>query len=292
MSTESHHQELAQLFERHFASPPQDIINIPKSGSDRQYYRLVSADGQTAIGTYNAHVAENNTFFYFTEMFKKHGIHIPEIYVVSKDRKMYLQQDLGSQSLFDKVITEGHTEDVLKLYKTSIEQLVSVQWEAGREIDFHQCYGVSHFDEEAIMTDLMYFKYYFADLLQVPYNKQNLYQEMKEWSRELGRTQPLVMMYRDFQSRNIMIHEGMPYFIDYQGAMHGPAQYDIASLLYQAKAKLPQAWKEELLNHYVHHLQKMNVRFDEIYFRRLLSQFILLRIVQTLGAYGFRGLIE
>jgi aminoglycoside/choline kinase family phosphotransferase len=283
---------LEKLFEEHFGTAPELVTALPVSGSDRRYYRL-KAGNNTVIGTHNTNTAENNTFFYFTELFRKHGIHVPEVYKVSKDRRFYLQQDLGHESLFSKLMQEGLTEDVRKLYHKSLEQLARVQWIAGREADFNQCFAVRQFNEKTIMGDLLYFKYYFADLQNIHYDKAALIEEMELLSKDLGRIQPQMLMFRDFQSRNIMLHDDKVYFIDYQGSMQGPPQYDVASLLWQAKAKLPEAWKEDLLNGYISTLNSLPIpRMDEIHFRRGYTQFVLLRLLQVLGAYGFRGLLE
>jgi aminoglycoside/choline kinase family phosphotransferase len=283
---------LEKLFEEHFEKKADSIEALPVSGSDRRYYRLVSGK-TTAIGTYNTNVAENNTYFYFTELFRKHQINVPQVYKMSKDRRAYLQQDLGRISLFDMVTKEGYTEPVRKLYHKALAQLARLQWIAGREADYKQCFTSRQFDEKAIMLDLLYFKYYFADLQGISYDRSLLMSEMELLSKELGRVQPQMLMFRDFQSRNIMVHEGKIYFIDYQGSMQGPPQYDIASLLWQARAQLPATWKEDLLNGYIASLAELHVpRMDEIYFRRGYVQFVLVRLLQVLGSYGFRGLLQ
>ncbi|MBS1615217.1 MAG: phosphotransferase [Bacteroidetes bacterium] len=281
------------LFTEHFGNSPLSISSLPVSGSDRRYYRLTGPKGKSAIATINTNIAENNTYFYFTELLRKHGINVPEMYRVAKDRRAYLQQDVGQQSLFDLLRAEGQTDHVKQLYKASLEQLAKLQWIAGRDTDFNQCFATRQFNEEAIMADLLYFKYYFADLQRVHYDRLALMDEMQQWSRELGRMQPLTLMYRDFQSRNIMVQHGKVWFIDFQGAMQGPPQYDIASLLWQAKAMLPAAWKEELLTSYISSVNELPTpRVEEIYFRKGYAQLVLLRLLQVLGAYGFRGLLE
>ncbi|MBN9483291.1 MAG: hypothetical protein BGO70_00270 [Bacteroidetes bacterium 43-93] len=283
---------LEKLFEDHFGVKPEKTELLPVSGSDRRYYRM-SADKSSAIGTYNTNVAENNTYFYFTDLFRKHEINVPEVFSTSKDRRYYLQQDLGSTTLFDLLKQEGQTNEVRQYFHKALEQLAKMQWIAGREADFYQCFSTRRFDEKAIMADLLYFKYYFADLQNIQYDKGLLIDEMEQLSKELGRIQPQMLMYRDFQSRNIMLHNGNVYFIDYQGAMQGPPQYDIASLLWQAKAQLPDAWKEDLLNGYIKSMGNLHIsRVDEIHFRKGYQQFVLLRILQVLGAYGFRGLLQ
>jgi aminoglycoside/choline kinase family phosphotransferase len=285
-------ETLQKLFEEQFGTAAATTEPLAVSGSDRRYYRL-SGGNHTAIGTLNMHVAENNSYFYFTELLRKHGIAVPEVYAISKDRCTYLQQDLGSTSLFDLLMQEGFTDNVRQYYHKSITQLARLQWIAGREVDFNQCFATQKFDERAIMADLLYFKYYFADLQKIPYDRILLQDEMEGLSKDLGSIQPLALMFRDFQSRNIMVHQGKVWFIDYQGSMQGPAQYDLASLLWQAKAQLPAAWRENLLNGYIRSMHDLPVpRIDEIHFRKGYAQMVLLRLVQVLGAYGFRGLLE
>ena len=283
---------LEKLFEEHFEKKAENIEALAVSGSDRRYYRI--SNGKTvAVATYNTNVAENNTYFYFTELFRRHQVNVPEVYKISKDRRAYLQQDLGRTSLFDMVTKEGYTEPVRKLYHKALAQLAKVQWIAAREADYKQCFASRQFDEKAIMADLLYFKYYFADLQNIPYDRSGLISEMELLSKDLGRVQPQTLMYRDFQSRNIMVHEGKIFFIDFQGSMQGPPQYDIASLLWQARAQLPGAWKEDLLNGYISSLNDLHVpRMDEIHFRRGYVQFVLVRLLQVLGSYGFRGLLQ
>lgn len=283
---------LEKLFEEHFETKPESITALPVSGSDRRYYRMTAGE-QTAIGTFNANVSENNSYFYFTDLFRKHEINVPETYKVGKERRYYLQQDLGGTSLFDLLMEQGHTDEVKGYFQKAVEQLVKVQWLAGRECNYNQCFASKQFDEKAIMADLMYFKYYFADLQKIPYDRNALMDEMESLSRDLGRIQPQSLMYRDFQSRNIMVYDGEVFFIDYQGAMQGPPQYDLASLLWQAKAQLPKAWKDDMLNKYVAAMEDLKLsRVEEIYFRKGYLQFVMLRMLQVLGAYGFRGLLE
>lgn len=284
--------QIEQLFEEHFGQKATQIESLPISGSDRRYYRL-SHENKTAIGTYNSNVAENNSYFYFTELFKKHQINVPEIYKISKDRKNYIQQDLGNVSLFDQLMSEGLTKEVRKNYHLALEQLAKAQWLAGREANYDQCFATKKFDEKTIKSDLYYFKYYFVDVQNVLYNKSELMDEIERLSKDLSTVQPQMLMYRDFQSRNIMMHNNKPYLIDFQGSMQGPVQYDLASLLWQAKAQLPEAWKEDLLNGYVAAINKLPIsKMDEVFFRKGYAQFVLLRLLQVLGAYGYRGLLQ
>ncbi|NCX95234.1 MAG: hypothetical protein EBX41_02275 [Chitinophagia bacterium] len=295
MNTKSTSQifvQLEKMFQDHFGEQPAKVEPLTLSGSDRRYFRL-HGNGKTAIGTCNPNTQENNTFFYITDLFNKHQIPVPVIYTVNKDRSAYLQQDLGDTTLFHLVLKEGYTATVKKYFETAIQQLAKVQWVAGQEADFKQCHNAQRFDEKTILADLQYFKYYFADLQGIVYNRNRLAEEMQEFCRELGRVQPQTLIYRDFQSRNIMIHDNKVFFIDYQGFMQGPPQYDLASLLWQARAQMPVALKESLINTYVEALATLPIpRMDEIYLRKGYIQFVLIRLIQVLGAYGFRGLIQ
>ncbi len=284
---------VTDLFTKHFDEAPDSVTVLPLSGSDRKYMRLTSAH-HTVIGVYNPNKKENNTFFYFTQMFARHKMPVPEIIVKSRDKQVYLLQDLGSTTLFDVLEEEGHTKKVKSLYKKSIDYLARFHWDAGKEIDYSLCHAAPAFDRKQILSDLLYFKYYFADLLKVPYNQPALLEELEEWSRSLGSVQPQTFMYRDFQTRNIHIVGGDTCFIDYQGGMYGMPQYDLASLLWQARARLPIEWKNDLLNYYFEALKAVPgvPGFNEMDFRRVYLECVLLRMLQTLGAYGFRGLLE
>jgi aminoglycoside/choline kinase family phosphotransferase len=286
-------QKLTELFEAQFDTTPDTINFLPISGSDRRYARL-NKEAHQVVGAYNVDKKENNTFFYFTQVFAKHKLPVPEVYAKSNDKQYYLLQDLGNTSLFDILNAEGHTERVKNLFKKSIHTLTRFHWQAGLEIDYSLCFAAQQFDRNQILSDLLYFKYYFLDLHKIHYNKPALLENLEAWSKNLATIKPQTFMYRDFQSRNIQVVDDEVYFIDYQGGMQGLPQYDIASLLWQARAQLPNDWKNELLNYYFESLKSLPQvpTFNEMEFRRVYLDCVLLRILQTLGAYGFRGLLE
>jgi len=286
-------EELSDLFMQHFGVAPEETHLLPVSGSDRRYLRL-SNGKKSAIGAYNPYRNENNTFFYFTRIFTKNGLPVPELYAQGSSKETYLLEDLGNTSLFQIIEKEGHSLRVKDLLKKSIDQLVRFHWEAGKEIDFSMCYGAQVFDRQQIFADLLYFKFYFADLLKINYDKPQLLEELEEWSKTLAAARPQTFMYRDFQSRNIQVKNDEVHFIDYQGGMLGLPQYDLASLLWQARAQFPDDWKTEMINHYFTALKSLpsTPNFKEAEFRKIYLDCVLLRILQTLGAYGFRGLME
>ncbi|MBL7764831.1 MAG: phosphotransferase [Chitinophagaceae bacterium] len=263
---------------------------IPGAGSDRKYYRIQTAEGKF-IFCRNENVAENESFFYFARHFYDQGIPVPKLMSISEDRKEYLQEDAGQLSLLDVVMKEGHTESVFQLYERSLSQLARMQLEAGASIDFQNCFASKQFDAQAILADLNYFKYYFLDLQKIPYNKTDLQQEFEALAKSLSTGQESDFMYRDFQGRNILVREQQPVFIDFQGGMQGPVLYDVASLLWQAKAALPVEWKEKLYAYYITCVSSYRA-IDHETFDRQYQGLVLVRLLQVLGAYGLRGLIE
>ncbi len=274
---------------------------LPISGSERRYFRLFEKEG-SVIGTYGANVKENESFIYFSEHFHKKKLAVPEIYAVSDDRMYYLQQDFGDLSLLNCLEKDGFTQPVYDLFKKSLAALASLQVNGDKGLDYKKCLTNKEFGKEAIMADLLYFKYYFLDALRKPYDKQKLIRDFEALSNYLTHTEYKYFMFRDFQSRNIFITENaggnLPatadvHFIDYQGGMKGAPQYDVASMLWQARANLPDDWKDRLLTDYMDVFEMLiDAPLDKSIFRSQYNGYVLIRLLQVLGAYGFRGLFE
>lgn len=285
---------LSQLV-RSIGCQPIDIKPIAESGSARKYYRIAISDG-SVIGAYNANVEENEAFFYLTEHFGTKGLPVPKLLAVSADRTCYLQSDHGDLSLFQLLqqsLLVGHFEEsTLCLLRQVLDALARFQTEGHQGLDYSKVYPVPCFDKEAIMDDLNYFLYYFVKPhAEVVFNENRLKAEFRRFADFLCQADNHFFMYRDFQSRNILIDQGRPVFIDYQGGRQGPLQYDVISLLFQVKAQLPQTLRDELLAHYK---QTLSLRLDpqSVEFDRYYPHFVYLRLMQVLGAYGFRGLIQ
>ena len=273
-----------------------DIKMLPASGSSRIYFRIFT-ESKTIIATYNSNVEENNAFFEFTRQFQERKLPVPELFAISDDKCCYLQSDFGDVSLFDYVkrcLKNGsYDEETVNLYKQSIDNLVDFQVKGslGNDFDYSSAYPTSVFDKDSIMSDLNYFKYYFLKVNEeINFNETRLNEDFKRLANYALRAYP-GFMYRDFQSRNIMVKDGRTYFIDYQGGRMGPFQYDIVSLLYQVKAQLNETKRNELLKRYKDRLSK-HLDIEEIGFDKYYDTFVLLRLLQVLGAYGFRGLVQ
>ena len=266
---------------------------LPQSGSERRYFRLHGKDG-TVIGTYGANVKENETFIYFSEQFRKKNLAVPEIFVVSDDKMVYLQEDFGDTSLLKVLESEGYTGNVYDLFKKSLDALAQLHIKGDEELDYDRCLTNTEFGKQAILADLLYFKYYFLDALRRPYDKQKLIDDFEALSNYLTHTEYKYFMFRDFQSRNIMVKEDHSvHFIDYQGGMKGAPQYDVASMLWQARANLSDEWKANLLVDYMNAFEKIiHAPLDRTIFRSQYNGYVLIRLLQVLGAYGFRGLFE
>ena len=285
-------QHIENLFNTIVAEPWDSIQKIPQSGGDRMYFRIILGN-QSWIATYNLNSKENQTFIYFAHHFNEKGMPVPKVLAVNEQETVYLQEDVGTVSLLDVLEKEGKTEAVFLLFQKSLTALAQLQIEGAKGLDYNRCITSKYFGKNSILTDLLYYKYYFLDTLQYPYDKQALIDEFEIVSDQLAVSHFDNFMFRDFQSRNIMVKNGEVFFIDFQGGMQGGLPYDVASLLWQAKAELSNEWKEKLLNHYINELQKLlPTPLNVADFKKQYHGFVLLRLLQVLGAYGFRGLFE
>jgi aminoglycoside/choline kinase family phosphotransferase len=287
---------LKQLFEQHFHALPERIqpLQGELGGSGRKIVRL-SSGNKTAIGILYAVREENVAFLEFSKHFRRHGLPVPEIYGEDLSQGAYLEQDLGDTTLFE-FLSKNRAGDsiapqVVEAYHKVVAILPRFQAEAGRDLNYKFCYPVSSFDRQSIAWDLNYFKYYFLRLASVPFNEQALENDFNRLTEFLLTAPRDYFLYRDFQSRNVMLPNGQPYFVDYQGGRKGALQYDIASLLYDAKADLPADLRQELLDHYLDTLAGF-IDLDREAFLQHYYPYVYVRIMQALGAYGFRGLYE
>ncbi|HVG14362.1 MAG TPA: phosphotransferase, partial [Chitinophagaceae bacterium] len=290
-------QELIQVIEEVYknwkGTEPSSIDILPLSGSERRYFRIHEQGGNTVIATFGLNVRENQTFVYFARLFKDKLLPVPEIFAVNDEYTAYLQEDVGNISLLNILETEGYSPVVYNLFKESLSSLARLQVLGDQDLDYNQCLTNKEFGKQAIMADLLYFKFYFLDALRKPYDKQKLIDDFEALSNYLTHTEFKYFMFRDFQSRNILVNEGQVYFIDFQGGMKGAPQYDVASIIWQAKANLPDDWKQGLLEDYMDSFETIiGKELDRTTFRSQYNGYVLIRLLQVLGAYGFRGLFE
>jgi aminoglycoside/choline kinase family phosphotransferase len=287
---------LKRLFEQHFRTPPAGVqpLQGDLGGSGRKIIRL-SSDRATAIGILYGGREENAAFLAFTKHFRRHGLPVAEIYAEDLDHGAYLEEDLGDTTLFEFLSQNRSGESiapaVLEAYREAVAVLPRFQVEAARDLDYGICYPISSFDRQSIAWDLNYFKYYFLRLAGIPFNEQALENDFNRLADFLLAAPRDYFIYRDFQSRNIMLRGGQPFFLDYQGGRRGALQYDIASLLFDAKADLPPALRGELLDHYLNALSHY-IPLDREAFLRHYYPYAYVRIMQALGAYGYRGFFE
>lgn len=284
---------LKELHKELKGSYPEKIELLPASGSDRSYFRIFSDDGKSCIGTWNEEVKENEAFIYFSDHFNKCMLPVPEVLIVDKNKKTYLQSDLGDDTLFSVLSSNGLSDEVVFHYMNVVRWLPAFQVRGIKGLDLSYCYPRQHFDRQSMMWDLNYFKYYFARLSGIKFDEQALEDDFQTLVDFLLTANRNYFMFRDFQSRNIMILNNKPYFIDYQGGRSGALQYDLASLLYDAKANLPPAFRNELIEEYLKALAvETNKEINRDDFLKFFNGFALLRILQALGAYGFRGFYQ
>ena len=287
---------LKQLFERHFHAPADRVLPVQGElgGSGRKIVRL-SNKSATAVGIlYNVR-EENVAFIEFSRHFRKHGLPVPEIYGEAVNEGAYLEEDLGDTTLFE-FLSKNRTGDkispeAVEAYRKVVAGLPRFQVEAGRDLNYKVCYPRGSFDRQSIAWDLNYFKYYFLRLAGISFNEQSLEDDFGRLTKFLLSAPREYFLYRDFQSRNVMLRDGQPFFLDYQGGRKGALQYDIASLLYDAKADLPPELRQQLLDHYLEVLGGY-AAFDRDAFLQHYYAYVYIRIMQALGAYGFRGFYE
>ncbi len=287
---------LKKLFEQHFHFPVDRVepVQGELGGSGRKIMRL-TGKGSGAIGILYGVREENVAFLEFSRHFRKHGLPVPEIYGEDLESGAYLEEDLGDTSLFELLSEnrkgENIAPEVVEAYRRTIGTLPRFQIEAGRDLNYKVCYPRGSFDRQSISWDLNYFKYYFLRLAGIPFSEQALEDDFSRLTKFLLSATRDYFLYRDFQSRNIMLRNGQPYFLDYQGGRKGALQYDVASLLYDAKADLPAELRQQLLDHYLETLRSFVDVKREVFLQHYYA-YVYIRIMQALGAYGFRGFYE
>lgn len=270
------------------------IDPLAQSGSYRKYFRIEGKE-KNAIGVFNPDNKENRAFISFTKHFIKKGLNVPHLLDYNLKQNIYLIEDFGDTTLFSLVEqekTEGQLSvKIVRYYKDALNNLIRFQIDGGKGLDYSVCYPRDKFDKQSILSDLNYFKYYFMKLVKINFDEEKLEDDFKLFSEFLLSTNKNYFMYRDFQSRNILINNNQLYFVDYQGGRKGALQYDVASLLFQAKANLSNETREELLSYYLDQLNN-RIKVNRKEFKKYYYGYVLIRLLQTLGAYGFRGYYE
>ena len=258
---------------------------IKQQGSNRVYTRVTDADGKTVIRVDGTNRDENRAFIYMSRHFAALGLPVPKVLWVSEDEMSYTQEDLGDTLLFDSITPI--------LLERAIRALAHIQIEGAKDFDWSVCFPVPTMDERSIRWDLNYFKYCFLKGTKIEFSEPKLEDDFDALVQKLTANANInTFLYRDCQSRNIMIKDGQPYFIDFQGGRRGPTQYDVASLLWQAKANIAPALREQMIDTYLDELKRLQPGLDEQEWRKALPHFVLFRTLQVLGAYGYRGYFE
>lgn len=282
---------IISLFEQYTGNRCQDCVPLPKSGSNRKYFRLTDATGFSAIGTEGEDVSENRSFIALSEHLASKGIAVPRILAVDRDCTSYIQTDLGDTSLYDMLALSRKSgrygEGDRELLRKVICCLPAIAVKGAEGYDF----GSACFDRRSVFFDLNYFKYSYLKLTGAVFDERRLEDDFCTLADMLLSADGNFFLYRDFQARNVMICDGMPYFIDYQGARRGPLQYDLASFVWQARAGYDEDLKRSLVDAYLDTLSEF-ADVERLRFKAVLRVFVLFRTLQVLGAYGYRGLFE
>ncbi|MBQ2128673.1 MAG: phosphotransferase [Prevotella sp.] len=290
-------KQLIDLYREWSGAEPALCEQLPVAGSNRVYYRLTDAAGQSVIGVIGTSRDENHAFVYLCRHFTKRQLPVPHLLAVSQDELRYLESDLGTVSLFN-AISGGreaggrYTLKEQELLKRTIRELPNIQMRGARELDFSQCYPQPEFDTNSVLFDLNYFKYCFLKATELDFHELKLEADFRLLAKDLTSEPCDAFLYRDFQARNVMLVDEKPYFIDFQGGRKGPYYYDLASFLWQASARYPHKLRRELVYEYYNELKNYTEVPTPHHFVNRLSLFVLFRTLQVLGAYGFRGYFE
>lgn len=278
-----------RFFENYTEIPTSEFITLAQSGSARVNF-LAATGTEKYIVTYNENIHENESFLYYSDIFSHLKLNTPEIFAVSEDRKMYIQEFLGEQTLSEIITAEGLSERVKSFVRQTLEKLYRLQLLTKDKVDFSKTFEYESYDELPVTHDLYYFKNFVADVLELEYHKSTLLKEFKGIVHLIQSLEPKGVMIRDFQARNIMVNEKDEVsFIDYQSAMRGPLMYDVVSFLFQAKANFPEDFKKEMLEFYIQQFEDQETRNQ---LKVSVKPIQMMRFLQVLGAYGFRGLIQ
>ncbi len=287
--------KLKKLFNNQFETTCTSINRLPLSGSNREYYRLTGKN-ITAIGVYNPVRKENDAFVHYTQVFSSLSLNVPELYAYNPDSFIYLIEDLGNSTVYDYISeikgVKKRNDTIEVLFKRILDDLIIIQLKSFSLIDFSKAFPRPDFDKQSIMWDLNYFKYYFLKLFYINFDEQSLEDDFNHFAEYLVTAPAHYFMYRDFQSRNIMLKNDIIYYIDYQGGRKGPLQYDVASLLYSARTNLSESLRELLLTYYKQKIKTQISSKEYNAFDRFYYAIVLVRILQALGAYGYRGIFE
>ena len=286
-------RKLKELYSGMYGCEPASIVRLTGDGSNRVYYRMTGV--VPLIGVVGTSVEENRAFIALSRAFGQAGVAAPAVVAVSDDELCYLQEDLGDVTLYGS-LTEARENGVfepaqIELLCRVVAELPKIQFGVAEHFDFSLCYPVSDFNERTVMWDLNYFKYCFLKGVGVEFNENRLEDEFVKMTAMLLSDNDNVFLYRDFQSRNVMLKDSSPYFIDFQGGRKGPIYYDIASFVGQARAKYTAAAVDAMLNAYLDALAAYK-KVEKQHFMKMLSLFRVFRLLQNLGAYGYRGLFE
>jgi len=289
-----HIKNLISLYKSWSGNKAESINPLPPSGSQRKYYRIQNND-KPVIGAYNPDKKENQAFIYLSKHFLKNKLNVPKIFSTDLNKNIYLLEDLGDQTVYSFIEAtrsgKNITKPIVSIYKEIIEELPKFQVLGSNGLDYSKCYPRPAFDKQSIMWDLNYFKYSYLKPSNIPFDEQKLEDNFNFFAEYLLQADSNYFMYRDFNTRNIMMKNNELYFIDYQGGRRGPLQYDIASLLFSSRADIPFEIREQLLEHYIKSVSRIE-RINSLSFKKYYYEFVLIRILQMLGAYGYRGYFE
>ena len=174
-------KQIETLFQQYTHNAPTEIYELPSSGSNRRYFRI-SGGGITLIGAKGTSIEENLAFIEIAKHFKLKGLPVPQVLCVSENKEFYLQEDLGDDTLFNRVSSGresgNYSDEEIALLEDAIKILPKIQFDGGKGLDYSVCFPQPEFDERMIWFDLNYFKYCFLKTTGVEFSEIKLHEDL------------------------------------------------------------------------------------------------------------------
>lgn len=293
-----------ELCANSFGCMPDSVTALPQAGGDRRYFRLFMPENSgnasvphSVLGVEADDTHDAKAFVALADIFARHGVKVPAVYAHEADYGCYIEQDLGDVSLLSQ-LGSGR---VMEFVRAALSSLVRMQV-LDRKL-WSDAVAYPEFSRRQIIWDLNYFKYEYLKNTSVAFDEEALEDDFERFAERIMSLPREFwgFMMRDCQSRNVMLCDDVPYFIDFQGGRLGPCIYDAVSFLWQAKARFEPRFRDEMADFYIGEFVAANDELQrggisgaaaEAILKRALPDFVLFRTLQVLGAYGFRGLVQ
>lgn len=277
------------------------LSHLNGDGSTRRFWRLdrsfldSSLEGLIIAApatTSTSELAESESAWRIGKHLRNSGVKVPEIYGWDKESGVLVFEDLGDVRLQDVVLNalesgESRNDEITAIYKKVLSGLITMQVNGSTGFNGEWCWDTPSYDSSLMISrESEYFLKAFWQLLLDQPVHEGVSEEFRALAERVEKASSAFFLHRDFQSRNIMIKDGVPWFIDFQGGRRGPLGYDLASLLIDPYCGLAPDLQDELFDIYYNLLQS-EMYIPSKVFRVQYNYLFLQRNMQIIGAFSF-----